>query len=228
MLTGQTLVAVSFSFGSIAQFSGMNNVHQLRCILPILIDCTLYVKWCVLCRLRLTKWTTSTVSCCFTRTRCWEKRVFTRRLWSICQTMKSRFVTNWQWKRQGVSHVSQCHTDWTFDTPPANLSFQHWNVDIFAPVLGAKWLCWLCHLVAAVGVGFILNWIQKCFIWNQLSSGLSCICVSPLGELLLKLERLDEATDVYHRMQERNPENWLYYHGLEKALKPSKMFFPWG
>lgn len=43
----------------------------------------------------------------------------------------------------------------------------------------------------------------------------------PIGELLLKLERLDEATEVYHRLQERNPENWSYYHGLENALKPS-------
>lgn len=37
----------------------------------------------------------------------------------------------------------------------------------------------------------------------------------------MKLERLDEATEVYHRLQERNPENWSYYHGLENALKPS-------
>uniref|UniRef100_H3D472 N-alpha-acetyltransferase 15, NatA auxiliary subunit n=1 Tax=Tetraodon nigroviridis TaxID=99883 RepID=H3D472_TETNG len=43
------------------------------------------------------------------------------------------------------------------------------------------------------------------------------------GELLLKLGRLDEATEVYHCLQERNPENWTYYHGLEKALKPSSM-----
>lgn len=42
-----------------------------------------------------------------------------------------------------------------------------------------------------------------------------------VGELLLELERLDEATEVYRRLQERNPENWSYYHGLEKALKPS-------
>lgn len=42
-----------------------------------------------------------------------------------------------------------------------------------------------------------------------------------VGELLLKLERLEEAAEVYRRLQERNPENWLYYHGLEKALKPS-------
>ncbi|KAL4640275.1 N-alpha-acetyltransferase 15, NatA auxiliary subunit isoform X1 [Arapaima gigas] len=40
------------------------------------------------------------------------------------------------------------------------------------------------------------------------------------GELLLRLERMEEAREVYHRLQERNPENWSYYHGLEKALKP--------
>ncbi|XP_051982527.1 N-alpha-acetyltransferase 15, NatA auxiliary subunit-like isoform X2 [Xyrauchen texanus] len=40
------------------------------------------------------------------------------------------------------------------------------------------------------------------------------------GELLLNLERFEEAADVYRRLQERNPENWSYYHGLEKALKP--------
>ncbi|XP_042625969.1 N-alpha-acetyltransferase 15, NatA auxiliary subunit-like [Cyprinus carpio] len=39
------------------------------------------------------------------------------------------------------------------------------------------------------------------------------------GELLLKLDRAGEATEVYHRLLERNPENWSYYQGLEKALK---------
>lgn len=39
------------------------------------------------------------------------------------------------------------------------------------------------------------------------------------------MERLDEATEVFRRLQERNPENWSYYHSLEKALKPSKTFF---
>ncbi|KAK7929692.1 hypothetical protein WMY93_006087 [Mugilogobius chulae] len=43
------------------------------------------------------------------------------------------------------------------------------------------------------------------------------------GELLLKLERYEEATAVYRRLQERNPENWSYYHGLEKSLKPSSV-----
>ncbi|KAK3573248.1 hypothetical protein QTP86_015767 [Hemibagrus guttatus] len=41
------------------------------------------------------------------------------------------------------------------------------------------------------------------------------------GELLLSLGRFEEAADVYRRLQERNPENWSYYHGLEKALKPA-------
>ncbi|XP_056138193.1 N-alpha-acetyltransferase 15, NatA auxiliary subunit a [Lampris incognitus] len=41
------------------------------------------------------------------------------------------------------------------------------------------------------------------------------------GELLLKLERPKEALEVYRRLQERNPENWAYYEGLEKALKPA-------
>ncbi|XP_038839431.1 N-alpha-acetyltransferase 15, NatA auxiliary subunit-like [Salvelinus namaycush] len=43
------------------------------------------------------------------------------------------------------------------------------------------------------------------------------------GELFLNLDRLDEATEVYRRLQERNPENWSYYHGLEKALKPGSV-----
>ncbi|CAL8264380.1 unnamed protein product [Lota lota] len=43
------------------------------------------------------------------------------------------------------------------------------------------------------------------------------------GELLLKLERPEEASKVYRRLQERNPENWAYYHGLEKALKPGNV-----
>ncbi|KAL7889654.1 hypothetical protein AOLI_G00019120 [Acnodon oligacanthus] len=41
------------------------------------------------------------------------------------------------------------------------------------------------------------------------------------GELLLSLRRFEESADVYRRLQERNPENWSYYHGLEKALKPA-------
>ncbi|KAM9741699.1 N-alpha-acetyltransferase 15, NatA auxiliary subunit-like [Menidia menidia] len=40
------------------------------------------------------------------------------------------------------------------------------------------------------------------------------------GEVLLKLERPEEASEVYRRLQERNPENWAYYQGLEKALNP--------
>ncbi|KAH0504798.1 N-alpha-acetyltransferase 15, NatA auxiliary subunit [Microtus ochrogaster] len=44
------------------------------------------------------------------------------------------------------------------------------------------------------------------------------------GELLLQLCRLEDAADVYRGLQERNPENWAYYKGLEKALKPANMF----
>ncbi|KAM9398419.1 N-alpha-acetyltransferase 15, NatA auxiliary subunit-like isoform 1-T1 [Salvelinus alpinus] len=43
------------------------------------------------------------------------------------------------------------------------------------------------------------------------------------GELFLNLDRLDEATEVYRRLQERNLENWSYYHSLEKALKPGSV-----
>uniref|UniRef100_A0A3Q2NWZ3 N-alpha-acetyltransferase 15, NatA auxiliary subunit a n=1 Tax=Fundulus heteroclitus TaxID=8078 RepID=A0A3Q2NWZ3_FUNHE len=43
------------------------------------------------------------------------------------------------------------------------------------------------------------------------------------GELLLKLERPEEASQVYRRLLERNPENWAYYQGLEKALKPGNV-----
>ncbi|XP_026553841.1 N-alpha-acetyltransferase 15, NatA auxiliary subunit isoform X3 [Pseudonaja textilis] len=43
------------------------------------------------------------------------------------------------------------------------------------------------------------------------------------GELLLQLCRLEEAAEIYRGLQERNPENWAYYKGLEKALKPANM-----
>uniref|UniRef100_A0A3Q3VST6 Uncharacterized protein n=1 Tax=Mola mola TaxID=94237 RepID=A0A3Q3VST6_MOLML len=43
------------------------------------------------------------------------------------------------------------------------------------------------------------------------------------GELLLKLERPEEASEVYRRLQEINPENWAYYRGLEKALRPGSV-----
>lgn len=59
-------------------------------------------------------------------------------------------------------------------------------------------------------------------IFLGLLSRFNSVCAHvSVGELLLKLERLDEATEVYRRLLERNPENWSYYHGLEKALKPS-------
>ncbi|XP_061581901.1 N-alpha-acetyltransferase 15, NatA auxiliary subunit a [Cololabis saira] len=43
------------------------------------------------------------------------------------------------------------------------------------------------------------------------------------GELMLKLERPDEALEIYRKLQERNPENWAYYQGLEKALNPGSI-----
>lgn len=43
------------------------------------------------------------------------------------------------------------------------------------------------------------------------------------GELLLQLGRLEEAVEIYKGLQERNPENWAYYKGLERALKPGNM-----
>ena len=51
------------------------------------------------------------------------------------------------------------------------------------------------------------------------SSSSSSSSLSLIGELLLRLERMEEATKVYRHLQERNPENWCYYHGLEKSLK---------
>ncbi|XP_059129272.1 N-alpha-acetyltransferase 16, NatA auxiliary subunit isoform X2 [Peromyscus eremicus] len=39
------------------------------------------------------------------------------------------------------------------------------------------------------------------------------------GEMLLKLGRLKEASDVFKNLLDRNAENWHYYEGLEKALQ---------
>ncbi|XP_073497907.1 N-alpha-acetyltransferase 15, NatA auxiliary subunit [Phyllobates terribilis] len=43
------------------------------------------------------------------------------------------------------------------------------------------------------------------------------------GDLLLRLGRLEESADVYRGLLDRSPENWAYYKGLEKALKPATM-----
>ena len=40
------------------------------------------------------------------------------------------------------------------------------------------------------------------------------------GELLMKLDRRDEAATVYLDLINRNPENWNYYKGLEDAVRP--------
>ncbi|XP_061485908.1 N-alpha-acetyltransferase 16, NatA auxiliary subunit isoform X2 [Rhineura floridana] len=43
------------------------------------------------------------------------------------------------------------------------------------------------------------------------------------GEMLLKLGRLKEASEVYKELIDRNAENWYYYEGLEKALHPCSL-----
>ncbi|XP_077135306.1 N-alpha-acetyltransferase 15, NatA auxiliary subunit isoform X1 [Ranitomeya variabilis] len=43
------------------------------------------------------------------------------------------------------------------------------------------------------------------------------------GDLFLRLGRLEESADVYRGLLDRSPENWAYYKGLEKALKPATM-----
>lgn len=42
-----------------------------------------------------------------------------------------------------------------------------------------------------------------------------------LGEMLLKLGRLKEASEVFKNLIDRNVENWCYYEGLERALQLS-------
>ncbi|KAJ6661677.1 hypothetical protein lerEdw1_013199 [Lerista edwardsae] len=44
------------------------------------------------------------------------------------------------------------------------------------------------------------------------------------GEMLLKLGRLKEASEVYKELIDRNAENWHYYEGLERALQPREKF----
>ncbi|XP_017650261.1 N-alpha-acetyltransferase 16, NatA auxiliary subunit isoform X2 [Nannospalax galili] len=44
------------------------------------------------------------------------------------------------------------------------------------------------------------------------------------GEMLLKLGRLKEASEVFKNLIDRNAENWCYYEGLEKALQLRKKF----
>uniref|UniRef100_A0A2K6F4N0 N-alpha-acetyltransferase 16, NatA auxiliary subunit n=1 Tax=Propithecus coquereli TaxID=379532 RepID=A0A2K6F4N0_PROCO len=43
------------------------------------------------------------------------------------------------------------------------------------------------------------------------------------GEILLKLGRLKEASEVFKNLIDRNAENWCYYEGLEKALQLSTL-----
>ncbi|XP_023649340.2 N-alpha-acetyltransferase 16, NatA auxiliary subunit-like [Paramormyrops kingsleyae] len=43
------------------------------------------------------------------------------------------------------------------------------------------------------------------------------------GDMLLKLGKLTEAAGVYRHLIDRNTENWSYYAGLEKSLRPRTM-----
>ncbi|MXQ84667.1 hypothetical protein E5288_WYG016815 [Bos mutus] len=43
------------------------------------------------------------------------------------------------------------------------------------------------------------------------------------GEMLLKVGRLKEASEVFKNLIDRNAENWCYYEGLEKALQLSTL-----
>ena len=48
-----------------------------------------------------------------------------------------------------------------------------------------------------------------CFLFNLFSA-----------QYYLDLEENEKAASIYWDLLERNPENWAYYKGLEKALKP--------
>lgn len=49
--------------------------------------------------------------------------------------------------------------------------------------------------------------------------------VIAVGEVLLKLGKLKEASEIYKELIDRNAENWYYYKGLESALQPRKLSF---
>ena len=51
-----------------------------------------------------------------------------------------------------------------------------------------------------------------------------CTAIVALGEMLLKLGRLKEASEIYKELIDRNSENWHYYEGLEKALQARKWY----
>ena len=47
-------------------------------------------------------------------------------------------------------------------------------------------------------------------------------CVFFAASLLMKLDRKEEAAQLYRELLERNPENWFYYSGLEQACDLSE------
>lgn len=80
-------------------------------------------------------------------------------------------------------------------------------------VCAVGYVCVFCVEVLSPSVPMLL--------WLINLSNTNTVCA---GELLLKLERPEEASEVYTRLQERNPENWAYYQGLENAFKPGEHY----
>ena len=59
--------------------------------------------------------------------------------------------------------------------------------------------------------------------WGQDSLSLDPPMLSSFsGEILLSLDRRDEAANVYLDLIKRNPENWAYYKGLEDSVRPGE------
>lgn len=154
----------------------------------------------------LTKWITSTVNCCCIRIRSWGRRDSLEKLWSISPPTRNRSVINWPWRKP---KVHQCTT--------------FFHVFPLFPVLSSAFYNILSIMQFFLFTFCLSSRLTSC-LWCPMENSLSfhsfCLCCGCVGELLLSLERFEEAADVYRRLQERNPENWSYYHGLEKSLKP--------
>lgn len=149
----------------------------------------------------LTRWIMSTVSCCCIRIRSWGRRDSSEKLWSISPPTRNRSVINWPWRKP---KVHQCTS--FFQVFPFFSAFI-----LFCPLCSFSYSHFAC----------IADWLPVSgALWKILSFYFNSPCCGCVGELLLSLERFEEAADVYRQLQERNPENWSYYHGLEKALKP--------
>jgi len=65
-----------------------------------------------------------------------------------------------------------------------------------------------------------------CWQWMIWSSGCLCLCLYS-ATLLLKTDK-SEAALVYRQLIDRNPENSLYFYGLEKATEACEYIVPFG